>query len=177
MRNENVQLLNEVIKDRLELAYNLDPSDEEYNSKIFGEAMKSIEKANDIDRIEAELKKIELELQNKLQIEREKIEAEHKKNMEDILARKEVEMEKISLERERLRVESQKNCNNYDLEQDKLKTERILKVLEVAAVVVITPLIDNKFRTKFAKMICNFEKDYNFTTTAGRSLSSLFKFK
>ena len=35
MRNENVQLLNEVIKDRLELAYNLDPSDEEYNSKIF----------------------------------------------------------------------------------------------------------------------------------------------
>ena len=48
---------------------------------------------------------------------------------------------------------------------------------EIAAMVVLTPIVEYVTKKGFAKLMCNFEKDYTFTTTAGRSLSSLFRFK
>lgn len=60
---------------------------------------------------------------------------------------------------------------------DKDKKEKIIKVLEIGTVVVVAPLIEAACKKGFAHMICEFEKDYNFTTMAGKSLSTLFKFK
>ena len=62
-------------------------------------------------------------------------------------------------------------------EMDKDKKEKILKVLEIGTAFVAAPLIEAACKKGFARMICEFEKDYNFTTMAGKSLSSLFKFK
>lgn len=63
------------------------------------------------------------------------------------------------------------------IELDKVKKEKLMKCVEIGAVVIAAPLLEAGCRKAFAKMICSFEKDYTFTTTAGRSLSSLFKFK
>ena len=63
------------------------------------------------------------------------------------------------------------------IELEKQKKEKIIKYVEIGALVIAAPLIDAKLKKVFAEMICNFEKDYTFTTTAGRSLSSLFRFK
>ena len=63
------------------------------------------------------------------------------------------------------------------IELERQKKDRLTKILEVGAIVVAAPLIEAGCKKVFAEMICNFEKDYNFTTTAGRSLASLFRFK
>lgn len=175
MKNTNYEMLNELLKDRLEIALSGLPNEDDYNNKAFSEAMKLAETINVLDRNNIEMAKLEKELVNKLEIEDKKNEVQRRKNELEINAKKEVDKEKLKLDSEKIRLENQKSVNNYNLEQDKLKTQRLLKVLEVTAAVILTPMIDNKFRTKFAKMICNFEKDYNFTTTAGRSLSKLFK--
>lgn len=56
-------------------------------------------------------------------------------------------------------------------------SNRIVKVLEVAAVPAVLLTVENLFKFKFMKKVCLFEKDYTFTTTPGRSISSYFKFK
>lgn len=57
------------------------------------------------------------------------------------------------------------------------KWDVILRTAEVVAVPVGLCVINIVSRNRFAKRLCNFEKDYTFTTTAGRSLGSFFKFK
>lgn len=175
MRNTNYEMLNELLKDRLEIALSGLPNEDDYDNRAFNEAIKLAETINILDKNNVDMTKLEKELENKLEIEDKKNEIQRIKNELEINAKKEVDKEKLRIESEKLRLDNQKSVNNYNLEQDKLRTQRLLKILEVTAAVVLTPMIDNKFRTKFAKLICNFEKDYNFTTTAGRSLSKLFK--
>ena len=62
-------------------------------------------------------------------------------------------------------------------EMDKDKRDKVIRVLEIGTAVVAAPLIEAACKKGFARMICEFEKDYNFTTMAGKSLSSLFKFR
>ena len=58
-----------------------------------------------------------------------------------------------------------------------LNAEQRSKLLTLITGVAITPVIDYGVKKVFAKMLCEFEKDYTFTTTAGKTLSSIFKFK
>ena len=60
---------------------------------------------------------------------------------------------------------------------DKETRDRIVKYVEIGAAVVLTPLIEAGCKKAFAHMLCEFERDYNFTTMAGKSLSGLFKFR
>lgn len=175
MRNTNYEMLNELLQDRLETALAEITNEDDYNGRAFNEAMKLAETINILDKNNVDMMKLEKELTNKLEIEDKKNEVQNKKNELEIEAKKQVDNEKLKLEKEKLSLDSKKSVMNNNLEQDKLRTQRILKAVELTAAVILTPMIDNKFRTKFAKLICNFEKDYNFTTTAGRSLSKLFK--
>ena len=54
-------------------------------------------------------------------------------------------------------------------------TQDILKALEVLGIFLV-PIMNFAFRTKYTKDVLSFEKDYNFSTTPGRGLSSLFRF-
>ena len=60
-----------------------------------------------------------------------------------------------------------------DMDSD--KKDKIIKDVEIGAAVIVTPIVEAKCRKIFAEMICSFEKDYTFTTTAGKTLSKLFK--
>ena len=65
-------------------------------------------------------------------------------------------------------------------EESKLKgakKDRIIRCVELGATVLLTPVLDYAFKKSFAKIICNFEKDYTFTTTAGKTFGGLFRFK
>lgn len=75
-----------------------------------------------------------------------------------------------------------------ELEADKLNREEefrkkearigwIVKGVELAATLVLIPVVETVCKKAFAKDICNFEKDYTFTTSAGKSLVGLFRFK
>lgn len=62
-------------------------------------------------------------------------------------------------------------------ELDKNNKDRIVKVVEIGAAIIAVPLIEAGCKKAFAKMICEFEKDYTFTTSAGKALGNLFRFK
>lgn len=93
-----------------------------------------------------------------------------KKRLEEALSEGDDEKREIAFKEAMVAVEK-------EIEIEKNKTDRIIQIGTFSAGLVLTPLVDFAFKKAFAKMLCEFEKDYTFTTTAGRSLSSLFRFK
>lgn len=70
--------------------------------------------------------------------------------------------------------------NEMEKIEDAKKSEKkntVLKVVEIVAVPVGLFALDAVFKTYYMKKVCNFEKDYTFTTSAGKGLSSLFQFR
>ena len=83
---------------------------------------------------------------------------------------KQIELQKMKQDEARaLREEENKKHDVF--------IDRCIQVGTFAAGLVVAPLIDGAVKKGFAKLMCEFEKDYSFTTTAGRSLSGLFRFK
>ena len=160
MYNENYDKLNELLTMRLDEAISNRTDFEDYNNEPYLEAMKIAEVINNIDKQETELEKT-------------KIDIKCRENSDDIKAR--IERDRLTIERDRLNADVQNSCIEHNIEKSKNNSQTALRVLEIAAAVVVAPIVEHKFRKGFAKMICEFEKDYNFTTTAGRSLSKLFK--
>ena len=189
MYNENYDKLNELLTMRLDEAISNRTDFDDYNCEPYLEAMKIAEVINNIDKQETELRKTQMDIhcrENsdniKAKIEEERLEIEKEKFQMDIRCREnsddikeKIEKERLTIERDRLNADVQNSCIENDIERSKNNSQTALRVLEIAAAVVVAPIVENKFRKGFAKMICEFEKDYNFTTTAGRSLSKLFK--
>ena len=160
MYNENYDKLNELLTMRLDEAISNRTDFEDYNNEPYLEAMKIAEVINNIDKQETELEKTKMDIKCR-------------ENSDDIKAK--IERDRLTIERDRLNADVQNSCIEHNIEKSKNNSQTALRVLEIAAAVVVAPIVENKFRKGFAKMICEFEKDYNFTTTAGRSLSKLFK--
>ena len=160
MYNENYDKLNELLTMRLDEAISNRTDFDDYNNEPYLEAMKIAEVINNIDKQETELEKTKMDIKCR-------------ENSDDIKAR--IERDRLTIERDRLNADVQNSCIEHNIEKSKNNSQTALRVLEIAAAVVVAPILEHKFRKGFAKMICEFEKDYNFTTTAGRSLSKLFK--
>lgn len=160
MYNENYDKLNELLTMRLDEAISNRTDFDDYNNEPYLEAMKIAEVINNIDKQETELEKTKMDIKCR-------------ENSDDIKAK--IERDRLTIERDRLNADVQNSCIEHNIEKSKNNSQTALRVLEIAAAVVVAPIVEHKFRKGFAKMICEFEKDYNFTTTAGRSLSKLFK--
>ena len=63
---------------------------------------------------------------------------------------------------------------NSLVEQKKANT---MKWVEVVAVPVGLLTLDHLFKRVYMIMVNDFEKDYTYTTSAGKAISGLFKFK
>ena len=109
---ENKELLEKVIKDRLEksLSEDIDPEEKKV---YFKEAMEALDRQTEMDRTDS--------------------------------------------------MKKEQNLN------------RVVRYVEVAAVPAGLMILDSLFKWRFMKTVCNFEKDYTFTTTPGRSISSFFR--
>ena len=64
-----------------------------------------------------------------------------------------------------------------ELAQKEAKINMIIRCVELGLVTLAVPVIQYCCNMRYAKVMCNFEKDYTFTTSAGRSLSRLFQFR
>ena len=206
MNNENQKLLEEVIQDRLNKALSESgeyPEALEDAIKAIDRQLKIDDKKLEIEKEQmkhnfevsknAEQYKHEIErerIKHKYELDREEQKQEHEINRDDNHFDHEVTKEKmkhrfdIELETEKQNFIRVENAKDRTLEEEKIKADKIdkiqnraVKLIEIGALCVAVPLIDGYFKTNFAKMLCEFEKEYTFTTTAGRSLSSLFKFK
>ena len=132
---------------------------------------------NETNRQEHELNAAELRQQfellmqdnkNNAESERQADAQDHEFNLE--VVRQKFKMKELNVNK---KIEEAK----MKLENDQAAKDRLIKCGEIALAVIVTPMIEAGCKKAFAKMICDFEKDYNFTTMAGRSLSSIFKFK
>ena len=72
---------------------------------------------------------------------------------------------------------------SHDEQVEKQKTAKkeakinfIIRCVEVAGTILLVPVITTACNRAYARDLCNFEKDYTFTTSAGKSLSRLFRF-
>lgn len=135
------------------------------------------ELANETIRQEHELEAAELrqEFELLMQDNKNNAESERQADAQDHEFNLEVIKQKYKLKE--LNVTKKIEEAKMKLETDQAAKDRLIKCGEIALAVIVTPMIEAGCKKAFAKMICDFEKDYNFTTMAGRSLSSIFKFK
>ena len=120
-----------------------------------------------------------LKKRNKFELEKETLKSNLDKKRDDANRKFQFALEERKHENEMLRntVAHEQEMKKVKMETNQCKLNTAVKVAEIAAAVILAPLMDFRCKEAFAEMICEFEKDYNFTTMAGRSLSALFKFK
>lgn len=135
MNDKNKQLLNEVIKNRLERALKSEANVED--NIAFRQAMEAVDRQIKLSELEA----------NRL-LEVSKFEAA---------------------------------CAEQNYKQEKMDSEakwdKVFKVVEIVAVPVVMAGVQYWCNMRYAKTLCNFEKDYTFTTSAGRATSKFFNFR
>lgn len=135
MNAKNRELLEEVIKERLEGALNSSEKTEE-SKTAFKEAMVAIDR----------------------QIELSKMDDSYREQVE------------------KRELEEKKQIREDEFKEKESKWNKIIRGAEIGVPLIALGIeLVSKFR--FMKNVCNFEKDYSFTTTPGRSLSSYFRWK
>lgn len=132
---------------------------------------------NETNRQEHELDVAELRQQFELLMQDNKNNAESERQAEAQDHEFNLEVLRQKFKMKELNVNKKIEEAKMKLETDQAAKDRLIKCGEIALAVIVTPMIEAGCKKAFAKMICDFEKDYNFTTMAGRSLSSIFKFK
>lgn len=132
---------------------------------------------NETNRQEHELNAAELRQQFELLMQDNKNNAESERQAEAQDHEFNLEVVRQKFKMKELNVNKKIEEAKMKLETDQAAKDRLIKCGEIALAVIVTPMIEAGCKKAFAKMICDFEKDYNFTTMAGRSLSSIFKFK
>ena len=100
-------------------------------------------------------------------------------SFEDRSASLDQAMKAIDRQVELTKLEDARNekLRNEQFKMEEARKDRTIRGVEVIGTLALAPAIDYVVKNKFATRICNFEKDYTFTTQAGRSLSNLFRFK
>ena len=83
--------------------------------------------------------------------------------------------QRLKIEEFNASMEEHEDDKKSDVKKSRINT--ILKVVEIAAVPIALTTIGIVSRNRFATRMCNFEKDYTFTTSAGRSLKDVFRWK
>lgn len=186
MIKTNRELLEEVIKDRLTKALGAESS--EQTDRYFEEAMKAIDRQIKLDEKELEIEKVRMnqnfeverdERRNQYDIEKDHRNTQFEFERQEMKQQHELDKEELI---HKLSREESKESRDFEMKKKKLdisqaNKDRMVRVIEIGAAVVAAPLIEAGCKKAFAKMICTFEQDNIFTTTAGRSLSGLFKFK
>ena len=206
MKKDNRELLESLIQNRLEEALKNEDENSKAFKEAMEAIDRQLEiDRRELEMQKEELKLEHEKEMNEVKQNFEILKDENKQQYEYDMVEKRHECE-LEKERLKSNLEEQRNCNNrtfqkeleesrrdYELmrdtiaherEMEKAKTEAnqaklntAVKAVEILAAVVVAPLIDYRCKETFARMLCEFEKDYNFTTMAGRSLSGLFKFK
>ena len=206
MKKDNRDLLESLIQNRLEEALkNEDENSKAFEEamKAIDRQLEIDKREADMQKEELKLKHDKEKEESRQQFEIEREESKQHFEVDIQTKRHEFDLEKeevksnldsirddknrnfqVQLEEMRQEFELHRDELNYyrekekaELEAKKARNEMLIKGIEIAAAVLVTPLIDMRCKTTFAHMLCEFEKDYNFTTMAGKSLSGLFKFK
>lgn len=162
MDNDNRELLTKVIGKNLDYALEAKPGSEE--AKIaFKHAMEAIDRESRMCKDDDSYR----EVTTKLETEKEKIR---------------IEEERVKLEKERLEYEKNLRAKEEEAKRKELIGTWIFRGVEIVAVCVAVPLIQQKldldFKGRFAKTCMDWEKTGEvLTSLPGRSVKEFFRFK
>lgn len=82
------------------------------------------------------------------------------------------------IELSKLEASSQEQAEEKLVKEKNAKWDRWIRCGEIVLAMLAVPVMDHMFKRRYMKDVCMFEKDYTFTTTAGKhGSSSLFRFK
>lgn len=167
MNEENTKLLDEVIEKRLNQALNSSINDEGVNV-AFKQAMDAIDRRLELYKIDAA---------NEQALKKQELAEQEVDNKQD-LAERELENKQELLEQERRKQDlaEEELLKKQERAEREAKINSMIRVAELVVITLAVPVIQHRCNMRYAKVLCNFEKDYTFTTTAGRSLSRLFRF-
>ena len=190
MNESNRELLGQVVEKRLTEVLETDLGTDE-EKLAFKEAMDAIDR-------EISLRKLDDSYQDESEkrcLEREKLEVSRKEK-DALIAFEEKKLEaskdekkalmafeekKLNFSNEeqvaRREMDSEKQTNDEEFRKKESKRTFWIEVGKIAVIAFVAPGMQYLGKKAFAKMICTFEKDYTFTTSAGRSLGGLFRFK
>ena len=143
----------------------MDDKNRELLEGVIEERLRLVQFADPENEVNKAMFKEAMEALSK-QIEFDKIDASHKE-----------QVEKLKIENERLKAECEKNLRDETAKKKEAAKDRWVQIGIFGAGLVVAPIIEHVSKKGFARYICEFEKDYTFTTSPGRSLSSLFRFK
>lgn len=94
---------------------------------------------------------------------------------------KQIEFDKIDVAHEeqvaRMKMEEEKNLRDEAANDEKIRKDRMVQIGIFAAGLIATPIIEVVTKTIYANKICRLEQFETFTTSAGRGISSWFRFK
>ena len=88
-----------------------------------------------------------------------------------------IQLDKIASAENEQQMKLDLEIEKNELLKKEQKVNRIIKCVEVAAVPAALFIADCLFKRYYIRTVCNFEKDYTFTTTPGKSISGIFRFK
>ena len=171
MNESNRELLEQVVEKRLTDVLESDLGTDE--AKLaFKEAMEAIDREINLRKLDDSYYS---ESENR-SLEKEKIE-NYLKEKTALMEFEEKKLELSNDEQVARRKLDEKKQNN-DEEYRKKESNRAFWIgIGTIAGTIIAPIAGFYTKKAFAKMICTFEKDYTFTTSPGRSLGGLFRFK
>lgn len=124
-------------------------------------------------------KVIKNRLENALKADSEEAKQAFKEAMDAV--GKQIEFDRIDVAHEeqlaKMRMEEDKNLRDEAANEEKLRKDRYVQIGIFAAGLIATPIIEVVTKTIYANKICRLEQFETFTTSAGRGISSWFRFK
>lgn len=162
MDNDNRELLTRVIAKNLDYALEAEQGSEE-GKTAFKHAMEAIDRESRMCKDDDSYR----EVTSKLETEKEKIR---------------IEEERVKLEKERLEYEKDLRAKEEKAKRKEVIATWIFRGVEIVAVCVAVPLIqqkiDLKFKRDFASVCMDWESTgETFTSLPGRSIKEFFRFK
>ena len=95
---------------------------------------------------------------------------------------KQIELKKIEVAHleqiKKMEMEKEQHLRDEIVKVEEAKKDRWIQIALFVGGALLVPAVDHLRTSNYIKKLCTFEKDYTFTTSAGRGLaSSLFRFK
>lgn len=78
---------------------------------------------------------------------------------------------------DKLENEKAEHLREEDQKKEETKLNHVIHIATFAAGILLPPVLDIICKTYYAKRVCEYEQTDTFTTSAGRGISTWFRFK
>lgn len=81
------------------------------------------------------------------------------------------------IEIDKINASSKEQSNKQEQSKKETEIAMWIQIGGLLATMIVVPTIQHCYNMRYAKLMCNFEKDYTFTTSPGKAMSKFFNFK